>query len=74
MVEAGSFDPWDTGFKCKAKVLNTRGRGGKNKSGKKYPFVHSAQLGCQVKLLNTPTRDMNVYSCEPIFISLNCSA
>lgn len=52
-----SLDPWGTIFKCKAKVLNTRGRGGKNKSGKNYCFVHSAQFPCQVKLLNTPTRD-----------------
>ena len=57
MVEAGSLDPLDTIFKCQAKVLNTRGRGGKNKSGKNYLFVHSAQLRCQVKVLNTPTRD-----------------
>lgn len=56
-------------FKCKAKVLNTREEGGKNKSGKNYCFVHSAQFRCQVKLLNTPTRDMNAYSCEQIFIS-----
>ena len=39
--ERGSFDPWDNVFKCQVKVLNTRGRG-----GKKYLFVHSAQLGC----------------------------
>ena len=69
----GSFDPWDNGFKCKAKVLNTRERGGKNKSGKNYPFVHSAQLRCQVKILNTPTRDMNVYSYEQSFIPYYCS-
>lgn len=46
MVEAGSLDPWDTGFKCKAKVLNTRGRGGKISKRKNYCFVHCAQLGC----------------------------
>ena len=68
MVEAGSFDPWDTLFKCKAKVLNTMGNRGENKSGKNYLFVHSAQFPCQVKLLNTPTRDMNVYSYELSFI------
>lgn len=33
-------------FKCQVKVLNTREKKGKNKSGKNYCFVHSAQLGC----------------------------
>ena len=55
-------------FKCQAKVLNRAEKRGKNKSGKNYPFVHRAQLRCQVKLLNTPTRDMNAYSYEHIFI------
>ena len=64
MVGKNRFDPWDTVFKCQVKVLNRAEKRGKNKSGKNYPFVHRAQFTCQVKLLNTPTRDMNAYSCE----------